>query len=228
MKSILIALGISIVSTASFANSHAIPEVFFEYGGTYDQFICPNLDTKPITTEMTDEYDALLPVITADWNKNGVPLMSKTVQLLQVPYGRKELTVDFVLCDLPVNGMSYPLIIKLREFLKSATPNTLPMLYLVGALHHEFLHRYLKNHFATQLSHSVLIQKYQSEPLLTKNHLHLLSMQQYSYISLNRGAEFEELMKIQANRPNGAPYARAYEIIKQEGYMAFVDELLAK
>jgi hypothetical protein len=225
MKSILIALGISIITTVSFAGSLAVPEVFFEYGGTYDYFICPNLDTKPITKEMLDEYDALMPVITAEWNKNGVPLMSKSVQILQAPYGRKELTVDFVLCDLPVNGMSYPLIIKLREFLRSATPNTLPMLYFIGAIHHEFLHRYLK-YFDAQISNSALRKKYESESLITKNHLHLLSMQQYSYISLNREVEFEELMKIQAARPNGAPYARAYEIIKEEGYMAFVNELL--
>lgn len=228
MKYISIALGISILSTAALAGSPTAPEVFFEYGGTYDYFICPNLDTKPITTEMTNEFDALMPVINAEWNKNGVPLIAMSEQILKAPYGRKELTVDFVLCDLPVNGMSYPLIIKMREFLKSATPNTLPMLYFTGAMHHEFLHRYLNTHFDTQISNSALLKKYQSEPLLTRNHLHLLSMQQYTYVSLNRGAEFEELMRIQAARPNGAPYARAYEIIQQEGYMAFVNELLAK
>lgn len=203
-----------------------IPQLYFEYGSMYDKAICANRDTKPITQPMIQDLKAHLPEITQQWNKDGAPLLAQTVALMNVPFTRHEVTVNVLLCDIPPSGMSYPLIVKLRHFLPASTDNVLPGFYLNGIVHHELLHRYLSEYFNTQIEHSQLLIKYQGESELLRNHLHLLALQQYTYITLNREAEFNEMMKIQAQRPNTEEYVKAYQIVTREGYQTFVNELL--
>lgn len=217
----------SLSCTTALANpTSSVPDLFFEYGDMFDLSLCSNISNKPITNEMVNELNASLPMIKEEWNKNGVELLNATTRLFNVPFSRKELSVNFILCDIPFTGMSYPLIIKLRAFLKSSSAQPLPSFYLTTVIYHELLHRYISNDLPGPDDPSPLLKKYESEGSTVLAHLHLDAIQKYVYHSLNRDEEFEKTVQIQlANAPNPA-YKRAWEIVNAEGYMAFVNEIL--
>ncbi|KTD52981.1 Uncharacterised protein [Legionella quateirensis] len=209
------------------ANTPNIPKLFFEYGTLFDVGVCSNTENKPITVAMIDELDAFLPRIQKRWEQDGEPLLNATTQLFNIPFSRKELSVNFILCDTLFTGMSYPLLIKIRNFLKSSNDNPLPGNYLTMVIYHELLHRYIHKDIPSLSEETGLLKKYESESNTVKAHLHLLAIQKYVYRALNRNNEFEENIKIMLDNTWSPAYQRAWDIVNEEGYMAFVNEILA-
>lgn len=169
---------------------------------------------------MVNELENLLPEINKEWDKNGAALLTATTQLFNIPFTRKELSVNFIACNTAFMGMSYPLTISLHQFLKSTTDAPRSLTYLNLVIYHELLHRYLYADIPTPKDTPPLLKKYESEGRVVLAHLHLLAIQKYVYHSLGRDAEFEEELE----RLSG-DYKRAWEIVSAEGYMAFVNEI---
>ncbi|CAM3054711.1 hypothetical protein [Legionella worsleiensis] len=218
-----------IVSTPLFSASYSnIPELFFEHGQLFDLGLCANTESKPITASMIDELEDILPRIHSLWKQEGAPLLYATTQLVKVPFSRKELSVNFILCDTSFTGMSYPLIIKIRNFLKTANDTPLSTHYLTMVVFHELLHRYIHKDIPELFEHSQLLKKYQHETNAVKAHLHLLAIQKYVYHDLNRDNEFTEQIQFMLHNARSGVYQRAWDIVNDEGYMAFINELLAK
>lgn len=197
------------------------PKLFFEYGELFDVTLCSKISDKPVNDEMVFELESSLPEIDEEWHENGQVLLDTTVRLFKSPFKRRELTVNFILCDTPFTGMSYPLTISMRQFLKSTTESPRSRTWLNYVIYHELLHRYLYADIALFENGSPLLQKYASESRVIRAHLHLLAIQQYVYHALERDTEFDESLNNLSNE-----YKRAWEIVRKEGPMAFVNEIL--
>ncbi|RUR19197.1 hypothetical protein ELY21_04730 [Legionella sp. km535] len=208
------------------AHSPNIPMLFFEHGVLFDMGVCSNIESKPISAAMIDELDSLFPKIAIAWEQDGESLLTATTQLFNIPFSRKELSVNFILCDTRFTGMSYPLLIKIRNFLKSGNDKPLSGSYLNMVIYHELLHRYIYKDIPDRLDTSKLLIKYESESNAVKAHLHLLAIQKYVYHELNRDNEFEENIKTMLDNSLSPAYQRAWDIVNEEGHMAFINELL--
>ena len=227
IKPLIGCLLLAVSGTPLFSSpSPNIPELFFEYGQLFDVGVCSNTESKPISAAMIDELDASLPKISMTWKQDGEALLTTTTQLFNIPFSRKELSVNFILCDTRFTGMSYPLLIKIRNFLKSANDNPLSGSYLNMVVYHELLHRYIYKDIPDISEASELLKKYESESNTVKAHLHLLAIQKYVYHVLNRDYEFEEHIKTMLDNAWSPAYQRAWDIVNEEGHMAFVNELL--
>ncbi|MBL7479549.1 hypothetical protein [Legionella bononiensis] len=227
IKPLIGCLLLAVSGTPLFSSSSPnIPELFFEYGMLFDVGVCSNTESKPISAAMVDELDALLPRIQVTWKQEGESLLTATTQLFNIPFSRKELSVNFILCDTLFTGMSYPLLIKIRNFLKSSNENPLPGSYLTMVIYHELLHRYIHKDIPGLSEATGLLKKYEAESTTVKAHFHLLAIQKYVYHALNRDNEFEDNIKIMLNNTWSPAYQRAWDIVNEEGHMAFINEIL--
>lgn len=221
MKKIaLFFLTTALCTSAMASPTPSIPTLFFEYGELFDTGLCSKLSDAPVTDDMVNELENLLPEINKEWKENGEVLLKTTTQLFNLPFTRKELSVNFIICDTPFTGMSYPLTISLRKFLKSTANKPRSLTYLNLIIFHELLHRYIFADIPTPKETPPLLKKYESEGSVVLAHLHLLAIQKYVYHTLDRDVEFEEELE----RLPG-DYKRAWEIVNTEGYMAFVNEI---
>lgn len=224
MGTITKSLFILFVSISAFAaDASSNPKVFFEYGYPFD-LMCPQHPQKPINEEMQNELFALIPMVDQLWAKESVALLGTTVATFNKGFDRTELSATLILCHT-TPSMSHPLLINMRKFLKSAWDDPRPQSYLVSLIFHEILHRYLSENFDSLYSTSTLLKKYQSESGTVLAHLHLMAVQKYVYVQLNREAELKQTITWDSMIPNPG-YKRSWEIIGIEGYQPFIDELL--
>ena len=95
---------------------------------------------------------------------------------------------------------------------------------LIGINSHELLHTYVIG--ALPQGKSVLLEKYQSEEPVVKNHLHLMAVMKLVYLKLDRDAQLQQIME--KDRALSSPaYGRAWQIVNDlEGHEAFVQELM--
>lgn len=221
MKKLAFLLISTALCTSALASpAPSIPKLFFEHGALFDRGLCSKMTDKPVTAVMVNELESFLPEINNEWNKNGQILLETTTRLFNIPFTRKELSVNFIACNTPFTGMSYPLTISLHKFLKSTAEKPLSLAYLNLIIYHELLHRYIYADLPSPDYTPPLLKKYKSENSVVLAHLHLLAIQKYVYHALDRDAEFEEELAYLSG-----DYQRAWEIVTIEGYMAFVNEI---
>jgi hypothetical protein len=133
------------------------------------------------------------------------------------------MIATLTLCPIP--SMSRPLLINIRPFLDGPTQQQPRPLFLFSAVvFHELLHTYVIG--VLPQGKSVLLEKYQSEEPVVKNHLHLMAVMKLVYLKLDRAEQLQQI--IEKDRTLGSPaLGRAWQIVNDlEGHQVFVQELM--
>ncbi|MGE0172656.1 MAG: hypothetical protein AB7T49_07725 [Oligoflexales bacterium] len=227
-------------SIASGKPSVQIPKVFFEHSYPYDLYCpkppqpenpspeCPNPEEPPITPAMQEELAGLLPELQRQWDDLGVKLLSKTIELMSKKFNRQELSASLTLCPWNI-PTSYPLLIAVRPYLKSASDHPRSRTYLMSMVYHELLHRYLMEAFPDILvMNTPLLKKYKKEDGVTLVHLHVFAIQKAVFLAMNRQDLLNETIINDSKIPH-AGYRRGWEIVNDiEGYLPFITEILSQ
>jgi hypothetical protein len=209
-------------------------KLFFDEGQPFDGQ-CQALkqdENYKITSAMQTELHERLPEFERLWNTQGKALLMTMADLFKHPFGREEVTLTTTLCQW-FSPMSSPLILRMREYLRATAkdnpkgPQELkPDSYFVGQVFHELIHQYLDRYFGKidEPQNSTLSKKHASEPGGVLIHLHHLSIQKAVYLKLNRQKELETIITLDS-QIRGGIYKRAWEIVNEDGYQKYIDEL---
>jgi len=157
------------------------------------------------------------------WDQEAPLLLGTTIAAIHKPFRYQEMLATLTLCPIP--SMSRPLLINIRPFLDGPTQQQPRPLFLFSAVvFHELLHTYVLG--ALPPGKSVLLEKYQSEEPVVKNHIHLLAIMKMVYLKLDREEQLKQI--IEKDRALGNPgYGRAWQIVNDlEGHEAFAQELM--
>ena len=199
--------------------SGSVPPVTLSYAAEFDQ-ACAQQTKYQIDPAWVSELTARLPEFTADWAKEGPPLLRTSEEIVGRPFQEKQFWVSLSVCSLPSSGD--PLLINMRFSLKSFTPTPLPGGVTVSIIFHEILHRYLLGRIP---ANSPLLVKYSDQDDTVKAHLHLLALEKGVYLRLGRGPTLQRVIEKDRELPNKA-YARTWEIVNsRENYQSFLSEL---
>lgn len=220
---------IVLILLVTFFNGTAIakdetPKVYLEHGVALDSWFCPT--ESSITDQQLAALNNLIPTLQKSWDKESSNLLTTVSSLLNRNFevGRKEVTVNLILCAT-LSSMSYPLLINIQKFVPSTTMQSYPVWYFTSVLFHELLHRFIYYHYRTM--DSALLTKYKHEERTVLQHLHLLSLMKYVYLTNHKNRELELIIKLDSNSSNPS-YKRAWEIVNNiERYEIFIAELLS-
>jgi hypothetical protein len=186
-----------------------------EYSPIFDS-ACKNATKNPIKPQWVKELKARQGEFVAAWSHKGRRLLRATVEIAGHRFRRTELSATLSLCGLPT--LSHPLLIKMQPYLKSFSKTPQGTDLLVGTVHHELLHHYLKGRIPAS---SALLLKYKGETQRVRAHLHLLSLQKTTYLKLGWKKELQQVV----SNPGNNDIKRAWNIVKAVGHGPFVKEL---
>jgi hypothetical protein len=157
------------------------------------------------------------------WEQEAPLLLGTTITEIHKPFRYQEMLATLTLC--PIRSMSRPLLINIRPFLDGPTQQQPRPLFLFSAVvFHELLHTYVLG--ALPQGKSVLLERYQSEDTVVKNHLHLMAIMKMVYLKLDREEQLKQIIEKDREIDNPA-YGRAWQIVNDiEGHQAFVQELM--
>jgi hypothetical protein len=200
---------------------NSLPTVYLLYTGpegtVFDRNCAGWLKTKidpqrvAETARRTAEFQAL-------WDKEGPRYLSATFNEIGVKFPFREMQAVLTVCPV-VDSMSTPLLINVTPFLSDAQ-KPLPLWFLSETVFHELMHTYVR-----QINDvSALRKKYQTEPLVTLNHLHVMALEKFALTKLGEPERLKYLDQL-INTVAPPTYKRAWEIVNVEGYEAFVAEL---
>ncbi|ASQ45189.1 hypothetical protein [Legionella clemsonensis] len=208
----------TVTSPQSIGLSENIPSLFFEHAKDLDKE-----SKSPITPSMIENLNhTLIPKLTEIWQKKGSPLLMETVKLLHKKFARQELTVS-VLLNPERLPMSYPFVNNVRRQLRLPGEFQRTEAFFVFTTCRLALFRYLEENYPQLNSLSKLLNKYKSETDIVKNRLFPMAIMKYAYEAQGRINEIETLIK---NELNTSESFHVWDIIKKEGNMAFIEELL--
>ncbi len=207
-------------SSTAHAFSPELPKLFFSYSWLYDSVACPDPSPKDAWRE---EVRAKTESFSKLWETRGPVLFQVLFNHTGLGFARKEMTATLSLCSkLP--SLSNPLVLNVANFLESyMSPR--PVLSdddFVDLVFHELLHSWVGNNLET----SALRKKYRDEIPSVRSHLHLMAIQKFVYLKLQRPDLVQMLDLLHARL--GGSYARAWEIVGLEGHEAFMNEFLSQ
>ncbi len=203
------------------------PKLLIEPAPLFDQE-CQARTGFAVAPEWTNELMDKKESFQKAWNERADKLNRWAEKFAGRKYTQKEFSVALVLCKW--TPMAAPFIVSARPFLQSSASADpiigapLSMSAFVSITHHELLHRLVENAASeTFFKTSSMLTRYQNEPFNVRVHLHLMAIQQATYIQLRD----QDLLQQTAVLYNfiGGDYKRAWEIVNAEGYKKFILEL---
>lgn len=198
--------------SVGFATNLHPPKLTFEYGSVLDlrcesmtqlyfeHKIRPGFDHH---TQIMKEASSLTPLLQKQWDKQGPQLLSTLIKLVGREYSKNELVIYTSGCES--GGMSKPLIVGVKLYLKSVRKNPLSTSHIVSITLHEFIHKYLSESF--DYRRSEVLKEFSQAPALFKNHLHLMALMKRSFTLAKR----EDLISQYARTLRGV-YKQAWDI----------------
>lgn len=202
--------------TAAHASAPELPRIFFSYSWLYDSVVC---EKTPPATESVKEVKERSEAFSKLWSTRGPELFKVLFDHTGHGFSRKEMTATLSLCkEKP--SYSDPLVLNVRRYMNTVmSPEPV---YgdddFVDLVFHELLHTWV----VENLGYSPLIAKHWNEGPSVRNHLHLMAIQKFVYLSLGRNDLVEMLGQINARI--GGTYARSWEIVQLEGHEPFMKE----
>jgi hypothetical protein len=198
------------------------PHVHLVFGYVPFDQSCERWRNTQIEPQWYEELQRKIKTLQDYWDQEAPLLLGTTVAAINKPFRYTEIIATLTLC--PIQSMSRPLLINIRPFLDGPTQQQPRPLFLFAALvFHELLHTYVIG--ARPPGPSALLERYQSEDPVVKNHLHLMAVMKIVYLKLGREAHLQQI--IERDRAMGHPaYGRAWQIVQDiQGHDAFVQEL---
>lgn len=216
----MIALLLYLTLSNAFASEPRLPDLYFSYSFLYDNASC---ESTPPKAEWITELRSKMNHLDEVWNVRGPVLFQVLFDYSGLGFSRKEMDATLSLCAHK-SSYSSPLVLNATYFLDSFTA-PIPAGSddkFADLVFHELIHTWV----VENLESSQLRIKYKDEANSVKSHLHLMAIQQFVYLKLNR----PDLIEMIAKQYNGVggDYARSWEIVQTEGYQAFINELPKK
>ncbi len=153
-------------------------------------------------------------------------ILKKSQKVSGLSFKRREYTAWLSLA--PLIPMGRPLIINVSPYLNNGSSGSpMSMNSFISMTHHEVLHFLVEIIEGKKLYNiSNIAKKYKDEPSNVLAHLHLMAIQKAAYIEMgNTGLELlSETEKLYSEVIKG-DYARAWQIVKEEGVEVFLKEL---
>jgi hypothetical protein len=140
-------------------------------------------------------------------------------QIVGKPFREEEFLVSLSVCSFP--SMSDPLLVNVRFSLQSFTTDSISPDVTTSIILHELLHHYLTGRIPTD---SQLLKKYRREDERVKTHVHMFALMNAAYVKLHETDTLHRVITKDRELPNKS-YGRAWDIVRAEGYPAFVAEL---
>jgi hypothetical protein len=209
--------------TATSAFGEPYPHVPLVFGYLPFDQSCEQWRNTTIERQWYAELRTKITMFQDYWEQEAPVLLGTTIAAIHKPFRYQEMIATLTLCPIP--SMSRPLLINLRPFLDGPTQQQpRPLLLFSAVMFHELLHTYVIG--VLPPGKSVLLEKYQSEEPVVKNHLHLLAIMKLVYLKLDRAEQLQQI--IEKDRALGSlAYGRAWQIVNDlEGHEAFVHELM--
>jgi hypothetical protein len=221
----LAALSISLVLAPGAAIARPAPQILIDYTPVFDR-VCSQAVGSPTPQGASEEIVARLDEFRRSWAQAGPRLLETAQAITGQPYGFREAVAAAHVCP-GFASMSLPLLINVRLFLRATNGRFVgrPEMF-VDTLFHETLHTYIRGILGggdKAASRSALLRKYAQEPLVTRNHLHLIALQSEVYRRIGQ-PEMVDAARA-ADVPIGPEYARAWKIVDTEGARPFIEEL---
>ena len=212
-------LAIAILFMSTFtaqASTPELPKLFFSYSSIYDSVVCQQ--TK-LDSEWVNEAKIKSESFSKLWSRKGPALFKVLFDHTGLGFSRKEMTATLSVCPKKPS-YSDPLVLNVARFLSSYMSSAMPYGEddFVDLVFHEVLHTWVFEN----LKFSPLRRKYSNELPQVRAHMHLMAIQKFVYLKLQR-PDLVELLDRQ-NKRMGRAYARAWEIVQVEGYEAFLRE----
>jgi hypothetical protein len=154
----------------------------------------------------------------AEWDREGPAYLSLVLDSVGLAFPYREMQAYLTVTH--VGTMSMPLMVNVRQYLERGS-DAPPDGDFSEKLFHELMHHYVAPVNAT----SALRRKYRDEPPVVLNHLHVMALEKFALLRLGKKAELAFLDREYRTDPSPSYYKRAWEIVNQEGYQAFVAEL---
>lgn len=212
-----------VLVTATSALGQQYPHVQLVFGYIPFDQNCERWHNTKIDQQWYEELKTKIKALQDYWDQEAPRLLATTVAEINKPFRYKEMLATLTLC--PIQSMSRPLLINIRAFLDGPTQQKPRPMFLFSALmFHELLHTYVIG--ARSQGTSALLERYQSEDTVVKNHLHLMAVMKMVYLKLGRAEQLQQIIEKDSASDNPA-YRRAWQIVNDmEGHDAFVQELM--
>jgi hypothetical protein len=207
------------------AQSSPLPKVYFESAGSLDLYACHA--EAPVTEDMLDILVAKVPEFEHTWQAYGPDALKVITNLTGHEFepGHNELNIGLFLCN-DKGSLAFPALVNVVPYFDN-TRVQFPKQVFTETVLAIMMIRYMMHHYPNLEKHSKLLQRYENESDMVKNHLHIDAMIKYAYLALHKEDDLEEAIKA-ASKFKNPGVARAWEIINNEiGYQPFIDEILA-
>lgn len=216
LKVVLFSIGL-LFSFCSFAEEPMYPKLFFSYSYAYDDYCS---EYNPVDEAWSEEAQRREKEFEKVWEDEAPQFFKQLFAEFGKGFSRREYTATLSVCP-GKPSYSNPIVLKINPYLKSYKPDMpmRPLFTFADLVFHELLHTWI----VENLKESALLLKYKNEDRSIRNHLHLMAVQ----ILIYRGLERKDLLdwlEMQYPRMRG-PYQRAWQIVNDEGYEAFIAEL---
>lgn len=223
-KTVLGAIAL-LISTFGLAEG---PAVKYRYSGVFDRW-CTATNGTEVPDTKQQQLMGKVDSLQAEWDKLGPKLLATTEDLIGRPFQRREVTATLFLCGR-TPSMSLPLLINGNWFVDGE--RQLPSEMATHIVFHELLHIYIGDNFCGSsnpcdfMRDSPLRKKHEAEGehFLVLNHFHLMAIQKLVYLELGLEEDLASVIENDNLLARGQ-YKRAWEIVNEEGHLAFVAEL---
>ena len=218
IKVILLFLAVS----KTWATTITPPHLVFEYGIVQD-YKCRGITEGANVTASHEnimiEARNITRRLQAQWNKEGVDILSTLVNIVGREYSLNTLTVYTSACGY--GSQSSPLIVSVRKHLVSVGNNDANISSNITLVLHEFIHRYLSESF--DYGKSSVLTEFSDYPSIFKNHLHVMALIKRTLIQAGR----EDLVQQYANSLKGKKaYMRAWKFgTSKKYYLRLINEV---
>jgi len=203
------------IASLLLAAAVALPKVDIIYpphGTIYDRN-CSNAAQADV-----DAAVKLRPELDAEWAHEGPQYLNAAFEAVGKPFPFAEMQAYLTVCP-SAGTMSSPLMVNVRQYLAGAA-HPAPNGDFSEKLFHELMHHYVS---AIGIN-TPLRKKYASEPMIVQAHLHVIALEKLVLTKLGKTPELKFLEEEYVTSPKDS-YARAWQIVNEEGYEKFIDEL---
>jgi len=202
-----------------------IPKVHLIYpaGGTVFDQNCARITKTPANDAYIAETVRRRDEFQAAWDQLGPKLLQAVLSEIGVKFPYVEMQATLAVCGIGGNsGLSSPLMIYMEPWLREE--NRRPMWLFTETVFHELMHHYTRDVY----SQSPIRDKYASESLVVRNHLHVMALVRLGLEKLGMTEEFKYQNDLYRGPTSSADYKRAWEIVNDiEGAEALLKELRA-
>src|SRR5262249_12407555 len=158
-------------------------------GGTVFDRSCTAITKTTIPQGWIEETARRQPQFQGMWDKEGPDYLRVVFDEIGVPFPYQEVQATLTACDVG-GSMSSPLLINVRSWMPGHQANP-PAWRFAFVVFHELMHHYTRDLYET----SSLRKKYESEPVVVKNHLHVLALEKFALLKLQRPEDLATLDK---------------------------------